>query len=432
MADPKDATPDYGVTLLNVGIELNYLTPAQKETAVARREELKRGGIKLTHGQTLLERKYLTTTQLRQLMAEVEYRHSLAPVKPRNADFHQRQIGNYDIQEVISDKGRARVLKARDMLMNRMVALKVLPLALKNDPQWSERFRREISIAGKLNHPNIVTVYGAGELAGSPLMIMEFMDGISLGEKLEREGNLPEIVAWKIAKEVAKALEYAFEHGVIHRDIKPDNILVSNEGLVKIGDLGFSKSVDDDLTLTAAGTTVGTPFYISPEQAQGAKEIDNRTDIYALGCTIYHMLTGSPPFLAESMSDIMLMHTKSERPDPRSMLPEISEASSKLVIKMMSINPNQRPDTAALLVREIDALLPQLPEAVNVQRPLPRIEQSQSIKSATQRLQPVTNRSGRPVTTIQTVPAKVQTPEVPKPKAVWWTRFVDWLSNLFG
>jgi serine/threonine-protein kinase len=207
---------------------------------------------------------------------------------------------------------------------------------------------------------------------------------------------------------------------------------VSSEGLVKISDLCFSKSMDDDTGLTAAGTTVGSPFYISPEQAKGSKEIDGRADIYSLGCTVYHMLTGSPPFLAESMPDIMHKHIKAPRPDPREMLPEISEASSLLVKKMMAVHPNERPDTAEMLVREIDELITKLPEPENMERPLPRIEQSGSVKEkgATQRNIPVNSRSQR----IPPQQPVAKEPDLPKPSGLRlaWSRFVDWLSNLFG
>jgi len=207
-------------------------------------------------------------------------------------------------------------------------------------------------------------------------MAFEFIEGRSLEDRLEREGNFPERTAWLITREVAKGLAFAASNGVLHRDIKPENILCSHDGHVKIIDMGFSKSLADDTSLTQAGTTVGTPFYISPEQARGTRDLDARTDLYSLGCTAYHMLTGSVPFLGEQVTDIMLKHTKAPRPDPREILPEISEGSAKLVMRMMAISPNDRPGSAAEVVTEIDALLESLPEEREFIRPVQKVAPS--------------------------------------------------------
>jgi serine/threonine-protein kinase len=329
-----------------------------------------------------------------------------------------RNIGPYEIVEVLSEKGHARVLKARDTAMNRMVVLKVLPKNMVDDPQWAERFRREVQLAGQLSHPNIVTAYGASEVDGMPLLAFEYLEGLSLGERLESTGNLAEKTAWLIAREVAKALAYAASKGVLHRNIKPETILCSNSGEVKVMDMGLSKSMSDDTNLTTVGTTVGTPFYISPEQARGTKDLDGRTDIYALGCTTFHMLTGSVPFMGASLLEVMVKHNQAPRPDPRALLPEISAGSTTLVMRMMAVRPDDRPASAAELVTEIDALLPSLPEPEALVRPVVEVRRSET---------GVLNRAGE----AEPAPPKPLAPKGPAvPKPSLFTRLMDWFVNL--
>ncbi len=195
-----------------------------------------------------------------------------------------------------------------------MVVLKVLPRMLKEDPHWSERFRRETTLLSKLAHPNLVQAFSSAEIEGCPAIVMEYVEGASLGDRIESEGNVPEKETWLIAREVARGLAYTAGVGIIHRDIKPDNIVCSKGGKVKLIDMGFSKSLSETDHLTADGTTVGTPFYISPEQARGERELDVRTDVYSLGCTVFHMLTGSPPFHGDSVIEIMMQHLEAPRP----------------------------------------------------------------------------------------------------------------------
>jgi len=357
--------------MLELGVKLGMLTPEQVESVSSLQKQMRRAGISLPVGQTLLERKYITLPQLKSLRQELTQREEAKPAAaPEKAT---KKFGQYEILRVLSEKDRARVFKARDTMMNRIVVLKVLPRSMTSDPQWAERFRREIILAGKLNHPNIATVYGAGEVDGNPLMAIEFIEGMSLGERLEREGNLPEKVAWRTAREVAKGLAFAAANGVVHRDIKPDNILCSDDGRIKIIDMGLSKADNDTSGLTLEGTTVGTPFYISPEQARGTRDLDSRTDLYSLGCTVFHMLTGSVPFFHEEFTEVMFRQAQAPRPDPREILPEISEGSALLVLRMMSIKPEDRQQSFEELIEEIDLILPTLPEPYADVRPVAQV-----------------------------------------------------------
>lgn len=366
--------------LLDVGVEMGLLTADQVRAAHERRKQLARGGINLLIGQTLIERRFLTPSQLKLITDEIEARKKALNKGPSKAAMPavgpNKTFGNFELILRLSEKGHSRVFKARDTVMNRTVVLKILTKGSASDKIWADRFKREMQLAGKLTHPNIVTTYGGGEHDGNMYMAFEFIEGRSLEDRLEREGNFSERTAWLMVREVAKGLAYAAANGVLHRDIKPENILCSNDGHVKIIDMGFSKSLADDTALTQAGTTVGTPFYISPEQARGTRDLDARTDLYSLGCTAYHMLTGSVPFLGEQVTDIMLKHTQAPRPDPREILPEISEASAKLVMRMMAISPNDRPGSAAELVTEIDALIEALPQERELIRPVQKVAPS--------------------------------------------------------
>jgi serine/threonine protein kinase len=404
-----------------VAVELGLLTPAQVELVRARQAELRQGGVVLTFSQVLLERKLINLEQLKKLMQEMDSRLQITSAATKlktAAEQLNTQFGSFILKEIIIDNARVRVFKAKDTVNNRFVTLKVLPPNITKDAVWYERFKREVVLTKVLDHPNIITTYGAGEIEGCPVTISEFVDGLTLSERLAREGNFPEKTAWLMGREIAKALAYAAQIGIIHRDIKPDNIVCSATGEVKIVDMGLSKALGDDTGLTAPGTTVGTPFYISPEQARGVKDIDGRTDIYSLGCTIYHMLTGNVPFMGEVLTDVMLAHTKAPRPDPRSILPEISAASTKLVTRMMAIKPDDRPNDAAELVADMDALLQALPDPIAEFRPVQMVAPSRVTVSIPK------SDSTRP----RPKPAEV----VEKPRLSIFTRFTDWLSSLFN
>jgi serine/threonine protein kinase len=363
--------------LLEVAQSMGLLDDAQVSSVRALQLRTNQIGMKLPLGQTLLERKYLTPVQLKEVRQELVRRVTgeKAAALSRPQAGQPLKIGQYEIVELLSDKERSRVYIARDTAMNRLVVLKLLPAGVMGDRQWLERFRREVEVSGRLVHPNIATAYGAGTIDSRPYLVMEYVDGMPLSERLEREGNLPEATAWTITREVVKALAFAESMGVLHRDIKPENIVFTADGKVKIIDMGFSKLSGQDNDLTQQGTTVGTPFYIAPEQARGDPKLDIRADLYSLGCTVYHMLTGSVPFYHEDFLEVMRLQIQAPRPDPRSVLPEICEGSAQLVMQMMSLSPDKRlrPDD---LLAQIDALLAELPEHVEAVRPTLQIEAS--------------------------------------------------------
>ncbi len=204
----------------------------------------------------------------------------------------------YEIAGPLGRGGMAEVYEARDRVLDRSVAVKVLAERYSHDDRFVTRFRREAQSAARLNHRNIVSVYDTGSANGTPYIVMEKVDGPTLADIIRAEGALAPERAAEIGAAVAEALEAAHREGLVHRDVKPGNIMVTRGGEVKVMDFGIARAAADD-TLTQTGTVLGTASYLSPEQASGAT-VDARSDVYSLGCVLYEMLTGRPPFASDS------------------------------------------------------------------------------------------------------------------------------------
>jgi serine/threonine-protein kinase len=266
----------------------------------------------------------------------------------------------------------ATVFLAQDLRHDRRVAVKVLHPELAAT-LGADRFLREIQIAARLEHPHVLTLIDSGEAEGLPYFVMPFVDGESLGQRLEREGQLPLDEALRIAREVADGLDYAHEQGVVHRDIKPGNILLSR-GHALIADFGIAKAVDaasgGDATATATGLTVGTPRYMSPEQAAGAVEVDGRSDVYALGCVLWEMLAGEPPFDGPTPHVILARKATEEPPEVRIIRKTVPPAVGNVLAKAMATSPADRFPTAGDLARALEA--PETVSRVRRRKPTPR------------------------------------------------------------
>lgn len=260
------------------------------------------------------------------------------------------RFGDYQILEELGAGGMGKVYRARDLTLERVVALKTLPEAHLKDPVFVQRFLKEARAAARLNHPNIVQIYNFGSVDGTFYLAMEFVDGHSLGHHL-RERRFSENEALDLMRQVCRALAVAHAEGLVHRDIKPDNLMLTERGEVKLVDLGIAKRIDEDQAITQTGYSVGTPHYISPEQIRGQKDIDARADIYSLGATLYHLVTGHRPFEGSSGAHVMSMHLVDPLPDPRRYVPELSEGICRVLRKMMAKNREERyPDIAILEV----------------------------------------------------------------------------------
>ncbi len=284
-------------------------------------------------------------------------------------------LGEFEILEQIGQGGMGAVYRARQTALRRFVAIKTLQPALASDAEYVARFHNEAVAAAGLNHPNLVQVYSAGIADGLHYFAMEYVEGESAQDRLKRKGRIHPAEAIAIAMNVATALDYGWRKAqLIHRDIKPDNIFLSGDGEVKLGDLGLAKSLSQSQSLTMTGASMGTPHYISPEQAEGKKDIDLRTDIYSLGCTLYHLLSGQPPYGGDSAVAVMMKHVSAPVPDLRSVWPECPPALAATVAKAMQKSPAARQQTygewSAELRRAYDALDAPIPSAKKPKKPL--------------------------------------------------------------
>ncbi|MBI4577382.1 MAG: serine/threonine protein kinase, partial [Planctomycetes bacterium] len=268
-----------------------------------------------------------------------------------------KTLGGYKLLERIGRGAMGVVYKARDPRLDRVVALKVLPADLKKDSRLVERFVREAKVVARLNHPNIVHGYDFGQDRGRYYFAMEYIEGSSLAESLRHVGRIDELEACKIALQVARALEYAAQHQVIHRDVKPANILFSTNREVKLSDLGLAKDLGSaDMSLTQEGKGVGTPYYIAPEQALG-EEVDGRADIYSLGASLYHMVTGRVPFEGSTPAVVMTRHVTQPLPPVREVNPQVSPHVARVIETMLAKRPDDRYRTAAELAQDLESVL---------------------------------------------------------------------------
>jgi serine/threonine-protein kinase len=294
-------------------------------------------------GKHLLKLGWLTPYQLNQLMN----------------DGGELRIGPYHLLERIGEGGMGQVFKARHERLDRIVALKVIRKDSRLDPQAIQRFEREARAAAQLSHPNIVTLYDADQVGNNYFLAMEYVDGTDLARRVQQHGPLPVGEACEYIRQAAIGLHHAHERGLIHRDIKPHNLLVtraegsSGVGVVKILDMGLARlssagSGDDPgKRLTQLGTVVGTPEFMSPEQANDASAIDGRADLYGLGCTFWFLLTGKPPFCQGTSMEILLQHTLEQPAAIDKLRPDVPPELGRIVARLLAKRPKDRFATGA-------------------------------------------------------------------------------------
>ena len=252
--------------------------------------------------------------------------------------------GRYQIVRHLARGGMAEVYLARDLLLDRPVALKVLFPEFATDRSFVERFRREARSAANLNHPNIVSIYDWGEEEGTYFIVMEYVDGLTLRDVIRRQGQLEADRAAEIGADIAAALHFAHVGGVIHRDVKPGNVLIT-ASQVKVTDFGIARAGDPAESLTQAGAVMGTATYFSPEQAQG-HVVDPRTDVYSLGVVLYEMVAGRPPFTGDNPVSIAYQHVREEPGPPSRHNPDLPPAFDAIVAKAMAKNRANRYSSA--------------------------------------------------------------------------------------
>jgi serine/threonine-protein kinase len=262
----------------------------------------------------------------------------------------QHLSDRYELGEILGFGGMSEVHLARDQRLHRDVAIKVLRADLARDPSFYLRFRREAQNAAALNHPAIVAVYDTGEAETPngplPYIVMEYVEGVTLRDIVHSEGPMPTKRAIEVIADACQALNFSHQHGIIHRDVKPANIMISKAGAVKVMDFGIARALADANSVTQTAAVIGTAQYLSPEQARGEK-VDSRSDVYSLGCVLYEMLTGEPPFVGDSPVAVAYQHVREDPVPPSQRHNDISPELDAVVLKSLAKNPDNRYQTAA-------------------------------------------------------------------------------------
>ena len=267
----------------------------------------------------------------------------------------------YEVEELVGSGGMSSVYRAVDTLLERNVALKVLHARYGDDEEYVERFRREARAVAQLSHPNIVTVIDRGDDDGQQYIVFEYVDGESLKELVDRTGPLPARRAIELAIQVGEALAFAHHNGLVHRDVKPQNVLVTEDGEAKVTEFGIARSLDVEHGVTQTGTVLGTSNYLSPEQARG-QQVTPVTDVYSLGVVLYELLTGDVPFPGENFVAVAMKHINEEAPSLFEQRPDIPIRLVAAVDRALAKDPADRFPTMDAFVAELRACLAELGE----------------------------------------------------------------------
>ncbi|MBN1809391.1 MAG: serine/threonine protein kinase [Planctomycetes bacterium] len=262
-------------------------------------------------------------------------------------------VAGYRIEKQIGQGGMSRIYLAKQVALERAVAIKVLPPYLAEEAKLINRFLKEARALAKLEHPNVVQIMDLGRARNQYYMVMQFIDGETVNEIMAKRGPFEPGWAAKVMKDIASALGYAHRRDILHRDIKPGNIMVTKEGFVKLLDFGLTKNLQSTTNLTTEGMVIGTVHYMSPEQAAGER-LDNRSDLYSLGTTWYEMVSGRPPFEGDNPWSILLKHRNEPAENVRSHNSKVPRKMAKIIMRLLEKDRNRRPATAEELISEID------------------------------------------------------------------------------
>lgn len=362
-----------------IAIKLGFTSLEKVDECLRLQEKMKELGVapkKL--GEIMLAKGYLTDAQVKEIF------------KYQGLRGGHTSIQGYKILTKIGQGAMGSIYKALQISMDRIVAIKVLSPKYAQNEKFRERFLREARAVARLNHPNIIQGIDVGESNGIHYFAMEYIDGPTVGELLKRGGALDEKRALHIVTQIARALQHAFNHGIIHRDIKPDNIMLTREGVAKLCDLGLAKlpAGEGDPSGTRPGASMGTPYYIAPEQARGEQNVDTRADIYSLGASFYHMVVGDVPFPGQSAADVISKHLTEPVTPPRARNPLVSPAVEWVIVKMMQKTREDRYQTPSELLRDLEAIAAGgLPEGFAQEAPgrnaaLPKLRRARLLRRA--------------------------------------------------
>ena len=312
-------------------------------------KSLQTGGEQIALPELLIRRGYITPSQVTRLTQSLDDDSMYKPAQ---------QIPGFQILGKLGQGAMAVVFKAKQLSLDRAVAIKILPKRLSENKEFVDRFYKEGKAAARLNHPNIVQAYDVGESNGYHYFVMEYIDGDTIYDRIEDGRALEEPEALRIILQCARALRHAHTQGLIHRDVKPKNIMLTKQGDVKLADMGLAREVGDDATAAAeAGRAYGTPYYISPEQIRGEINIDCRADLYSLGATFFHMVTGRVPFDGSTPSSVMHKHLKQALVPPDHINHALSSGVGEIIEVMMAKSPDDRYQTTDELIADLESVV---------------------------------------------------------------------------
>ncbi|MGE3181313.1 MAG: serine/threonine-protein kinase [Phycisphaerae bacterium] len=333
--------------LCRAALERQYVTEQELQTASDHRSQLVNNGRPRPLGDILVDLGFLTRTQLGRLQGGND----------ESGNRPAQQIPGYQLQKKVGAGAMAVVYRAKQISLDRTVAVKVLPKRLSQNPEFVQRFYREGRAAAKLNHNNIVQAIDVGEAGGFHYFVMEFVEGCTVYDELAGGNIYGEVEAINIIRQIAEALQHAHERGFIHRDVKPKNIMLTPERVAKLADMGLARETTDlEAAMAEAGRAYGTPYYISPEQIRGEVDIDHRADLYSLGGTFYHMVTGRVPFEGPTPAAVMHKHLKEEVTPPDHLNTKLTAGCGAMIEKLMAKSRDQRYSSATDLLVDLKLL----------------------------------------------------------------------------
>ena len=342
---PGASTFGFETILGKLVVENGLVTPEELNECTNLLQDADGNATGHTLGDILVNHQFVTQRQLDRLQSDFDTRKST------------QRIQGYRIVRKLGAGAMATVFLAQQESLDRPVAIKVLPKKFSENEDFLERFYKEGRAAAKLNDANIVQAYDVGQSGEYHYFVMDYVDGDTVYERIVEKKRLSQDEALPIIRQVAQALQHAHAVGFIHRDIKPKNIMITKTGDVKLADLGLARALDDrDAAEAEAGRAYGTPYYISPEQIRGKKNITPAADIYGLGATLYHMVTGNVPFPGKNPSDVMHRHLKQELVPPDHINPSLSAGFSQIIEMMMAKEVSQRYQNAGDLIEDLDAV----------------------------------------------------------------------------
>ncbi len=343
MAPPGSSTAGFDTLLGKLVVDSGLVTPDELERCTEELQSIDDIDDPRTLSDILTNKDFVTRHQLNRLQKEFDAKKS------------SQRIPGYRIHKKLGSGAMATVFLAKQISLDRLVAIKVLPKKFSENRNFIDRFYKEGKSAAQLNHANIVQAYDVGQAGDHHYFVMEYVEGETVYERIKADKRMEEFDAIGIVQQVSLAMQHAHERGFIHRDIKPKNIMINGRNKVKLADLGLARALDDEATAKAeAGRAYGTPYYISPEQVRGEVDIGPGADIYGLGATCYHMVTGRVPFSGKNPSQVMHKHLKAELTPPDHLNPSLSAGFSQVIEMMMAKSPSDRYTNATDLLEDLE------------------------------------------------------------------------------